>query len=176
MGIHQIQVRYDKLEDRVLLRLSTTDECEFRFWLTRRFVKRLWGLVVKMLEQDAAVRQYADEDTRRAVLGFKHEGYSEQGDFSKDFESRGYRMPLGEQPVLLAKGTGKHQDDGSYLLRLHPERGQGIDLTLDTRLLHLFSKLLTEAVARADWDIKLALHAVPGQPAAEDVPTPRKLN
>jgi hypothetical protein len=176
MAIHQIQVRYDKLEDRILLRLSTTDECEFRFWLTRRFVKRLWGMVVKMLEQDAAVRQYADEDTRRAVMDFQQEGYSGQGDFSRDFESRPYKMPLGEQPVLLAKGTGKLQDDGAYLLRLHPERGQGIDLTLDTKLLHLFSRLLIETVARADWDIKLALHPGFQQTPAAEGPTPRKLN
>lgn len=176
MAIHQIQVRYDKLEDRILLRLSTTDECEFRFWLTRRFVKRLWGLVVKMLEQDVAVRQYADEDKRHAMLDFQQAGYSEQGDFSKDFESRPYKMPLGEQPVLLAKGTGKVQEDGAYVLRLHPERGQGIDLTLDTKLLHLFSRLLTEAVARADWDIKLALHPGFHQTGAANAQTPRKLN
>jgi hypothetical protein len=43
MQLHQIQARYDELQDRILLRLSTIDHCEFRFWLTRRFVKRLGG-------------------------------------------------------------------------------------------------------------------------------------
>ena len=41
MNIHQIQMAYDQRQDRILLRLSTREHTEFRFWLTRRFVKRL---------------------------------------------------------------------------------------------------------------------------------------
>jgi hypothetical protein len=39
-------------------------------------------------------------------------------------------------------------------------------MTLDTRLLHIFGKLLREAVGRVDWDLSLALN----QKAAEPVP------
>src|SRR5262245_38468956 len=48
MTIHQMQIRPDEQEDRLLLRLSTTDAAEFRFWLTRSFVKKLWGMLIKM--------------------------------------------------------------------------------------------------------------------------------
>ena len=176
MAIHQIQTRYDELRDRILLRVSTTDESEFQFWLTRRFVRHLWGLLVKMLEQDRAVRQQVDPDSRREVLGIQHEGFAQQGDFSTEFENRPYRKPLGEAPVLLAKGEGKKLGDGSYLLRLHPREGQGIDMALDTRLLHLFTKLLNDAVAHSDWDINLALHQQAGEQAPAETAPPRKLN
>lgn len=158
MGLHQIQMRYDAEQDRILLRLSTREGSEFRFWLTRRFVKRLWGMLLKMLEWDRPVAQQVDPQTRRTVLDIRHGGFVQQGDFSKPFETAPRTLPLGEAPVLAAKAAGKRTGDGNHILSLHPQQGEGIDLKLDTRLLHLFVKLLRDAVGRADWEIALALH------------------
>ena len=174
MGIHQIQIRHDETEDRLLLRLSTTDNCEFRFWLTRRFTRRLWGMLVQMLEWDQAVKQQANPETRRTVLDIQHEGYSRQADYSKAFDEPRQeaprRLPLGEAPVLLVQAKGTKGENGAQMLGLHPLQGQGIDITLDTRLLHIFTRLLREQVAKTDWDVNLALYE-----AAQETP-PRKLN
>jgi hypothetical protein len=176
MKIHQIQIRYDEIEDRILLRLSTADDCEFRFWLTRRFVKRLWGMLVQMLEWDEAVRQQLDTETRRTVLDMQHEGYAQKANYSRKFEEVPRRTPLGDAPALLAKAKGRKDKNGVQLLSLYPQQGQGIDMTLDTQLLHIFSRLLREAVTKTDWDVSLALHgreepSTPAQQAAL-----RKLN
>src|SRR5512134_1104060 len=173
MKIHQIHIRHDETEDRLLLRLSTTDNHEFRFWLTRRFVKRLWAMLVQMLEWDQAVRQQVDPVTRRTVLDIQHEGYAQQADYSKKFEETGRDLPLGEAPALLAKAKGKKGQNGMQLLSLQPQKGQGIAMTLDTRLLHVFSRLLRQAVAKTDWDINLGLH--PGQEPPQEA-APRRLN
>jgi hypothetical protein len=82
MNIHQIQMLYDKQQDRVLLRVSTRDQTEFRFWLTRRFVKRLWGLLLKMLERDETFRSLSVE-ARRALLGMQHETFIGEGTFRR---------------------------------------------------------------------------------------------
>ena len=157
-----MQLRYEETEDRLLLRLSTTDDCEFRFWLTRRFVKRLWPMLVQMLEWDKAVQQQLDPDTRHAVLDFQHEGYSAAADYKTQFQERTpdapRRMPLGEAPVLLGKAEGKKQSQGVQILRLHPLHGTGIDMTVDTKLLHVFMRLLREQVGKTDWDVNLALY------------------
>lgn len=180
MKIHQMQIRHDESEDRLLLRLSTTDNHEFRFWLTRRFVKRLWAMLVQMLEWDQAVRQQVDPETRRTVLDIQHEGFSRQANYAKKFEESTqeipHTLPLGEAPTLLAKAKGKKGERGSQLLSLYPQQGQGIDMTLDTKLLHIFSRLLRQAVAKTDWDINLALHGekAPSEPTQETAP--RRLN
>ena len=170
MKIHQIQIRHDENEDRLLLRLSTTDNAEFRFWLTRRFVKRLWAMLVQMLEWDQAVRQQADPATRRTVLDIQHEGYAQQANYAKKFEEPAQEaprsLPLGEAPTVLAKAKGKKGEKGTQLLSLHPQQGQGIDMTLDTKLLHVFTRLLRQAVAKTDWDINLALHDAKEEAAA----------
>lgn len=176
MSIHQIQVRYDETQDRILLRLSTTEGSEFRFWLTRRFVRRLWGMLVEMLEWDQAVQQQHDAETRRTVLDLQHEGFSQQANYSKKFEETPRAMPFGEAPIVLAKARGKRRDARTHVLSLHPYEGQGIDMTLDTKLLHILSRLLREAVAKADWDMSLALHVDAQQPAAVPEGPPPKLN
>jgi hypothetical protein len=182
MKIHQIQIRHDESEDRLLLRLSTTDNYEFRFWLTRRFVKRLWAMLVQMLEWDQAVRQQADPVTRRTVLDIQHEGFSQQANYAKKFEESSHEgprtLPLGDAPTVLAKAKGKKGEKGMQLLSLHPQQGQGIDMTLDTKLLHIFTRLLRQAVAKTDWDINLALHGATEEKAVTQAPeaAPRRLN
>jgi hypothetical protein len=180
MTIHQIQIRHDEIEDRLLLRLSTTDNCEFRFWLTRRFTRRLWTMLVKMLEWDRAVQQQMDAATRRAVLDIQHEGYSREADYTQPFSEAvaesPRRLPLGETPILLAKAEGNRREQGTQVLRLHSFRGQGVDITLDTRLLHLFMRLLREQVATTDWDVNLALYEGGQQAETASATPPRSLN
>jgi hypothetical protein len=79
-------------------------------------------------------------------------------------------------PVLLAKAKGKKGDHGYQMLGLHPPQGQGVDITLDTKLLHIFMRLLREQVSKTDWDVNLALYE--GANATETVQDalPRKLN
>lgn len=176
MSIHQIQVRYDEMQDRILLRLSTTEGSEFRFWLTRRFVRRLWEMLVQMLEWDQAVQQQHDAQTRRTVLDIQHEGYARQANYSKKFEETPRTMPFGDAPIVLVKARGKRRDTGTQVLTLHPQEGHGIDMTLDTKLLHIFSRLLREAVAKADWGMNLALHEGGQQPETVQAGPPSKLN
>lgn len=176
MKIHQMQIHRDELEDRLLLRVSTTDNSEFRFWLTRRFVKQLWALLLKMLEWDRAVQQQLDAGMKQTVLEIQHEGYAQQGDFSKGYEEGARNMPLGATPILLSKGKGTRRDDGLQVLSLQPEQGQGLDMTLDTRLLHIFAKLLRDAAVHPDWELNLPLGEPPGEPVQATAAPARKLN
>jgi len=158
MNIHQIQMAYDKEQDRILLRLSTRERTEFRFWLTRRYVKRLWGLLIRMLEQDESFRRLSDE-ARRALLGMQHEASIVDGDFSKSYEDGARQLPLGPEPVILTTARGKGDAKGGQVLSLHPTRGQGIDIALNNKLLHMVVKLLRDAVSHSDWDVRIALYS-----------------
>ena len=46
--IRQFNITHVPEEDRLLLRLNTTDRSEFRLWLTRRMAKVLGALVQAM--------------------------------------------------------------------------------------------------------------------------------
>ncbi len=176
MNIHQIQMSYDKLQDRILLRVSTSERAEFRFWITRRYAKLCWAILIKMLERDPQAAMHADEKVRRTMMGFQHVDAVRGGDFAKPFEDGPQSLPLGTEPVLLSRITAKRNADAQQFLCMHPEQGQGIDIAVNAELLHMISKLLVDAVSQADWDLKLAIDpdfAVP--PQAQGIP-PHKLN
>ena len=175
MHIHQIQARHDELQDRIFMRLTTSDECEFQFWLTRRFMKRFWPVLVKLLEHDEAVRRQIDEAARKAVLGMRHEALLQQSDFSTAFEEREYQRPLGTEPMLVARADCTARADGLVLLSLRPLQGQGIDLTLDARLLHSIYKLLADALAKAEWDIDVKAQLAPAE-TTDSASRPRTIN
>lgn len=177
VNIHQIQMAYNAQEDRILLRVLSTQRAEFRFWMTRRYVKLLWTVIVKMLERDPAAAVHADESARRTVLGVQHAVTVEKGEYSKPYDDAGAKvLPLGVEPVLLARVTGKHGENEQRTLSLHPQQGQGIDIGVNTALLHMISKLLTDAVAQSDWDLKLAIDPdFALTPQAQGIP-PHKLN
>jgi hypothetical protein len=176
MTIRQIQARYDDMNDRVLLRISTADDSEFLFWLTRRFTRGLWAFLLKALEQDDAVKLQADAEARKAVLGMRHEGYLRQNDFSRPFEERQYKRPLGPEPVLVARADYKPTGQpGVFVLSLRPQQGAGVDLNVNASLLHSICKLIHDAVARSDWDLQLVMPRASLEPAVVGE-APRTLN
>lgn len=175
MNIHQIQMAYDKVQDRILLRVSTSERAEFRFWMTRRYVKLLWAILLKMLERDP-VAAHLDEKLRRTMMGFQHADAVRAGEFGKQFEEGRNELPLGEAPLLLTRITAKLDAEGQQMLCMHPEQGQGIDIGVNVSLLHMISKLVVDAVAQSDWDLNLVIDpdfAMP--PRAQGIP-PHKLN
>jgi hypothetical protein len=175
MQLHQIQCRYDEMNDRLLLRFSTTESTEFRFWVTRRFLSRLWDLLLKLMQLDQPVVQQVDETAKKEVLAMRHEEFVKQGDFSKPFEEKQYTSPLGSDPVLLAVGEAQRKPDGNTLLRLRPQNGQGIDLNLNPQLLHTLTKLMVDAAAKSDWGLNLQMPKSSFDTDAE-VPQSRVLN
>lgn len=174
MNIHQIQVRYDEVQDRILMRLSTTDDCEYRFWFTRRFVKRLSKMLFKMLDAEAAGGELSPE-ARRAMLDMQQESVTRRSDFSRGFEEGSRQLPLGEAPVLIARAKSKRREDGVQILSLQPQQGYGVDLTLDGNFLHILYKLLRDAVAATDWDVDLNFGS-PIPSATASAASPRKLH
>ena len=176
MNIHQIQMQYDKLQDRILLRVSTSERAEFRFWVTRRYVKLLWTILIKMLERDPVAALHGDEKLRRTMMGFQHADAVRGGDFGTKFNEAAAALPLGDEPVLLSRITAKQTGQSQQFLCMHPEQGQGIDIAVNGELLHMISKLALDAVAQSDWDLKLVIDpdfAMP--PQSQGIP-PHKLN
>ena len=51
MQIHQMSVTYLPEQDRILMRINTTEGEEMRMWLTRRLMVGLWPLLSKLLTE-----------------------------------------------------------------------------------------------------------------------------
>ncbi len=153
--LHQIQVAFVALHDRLLLRVNTGDRAEYRFWITRRYLKLLWPVLGKLAADEPIVQQQSDAIAKQEIVNFRHEQVMHQSDFSQNFEESEHPMPLGDEPILLARIQTKTATVGGHVLCLHPEQGDGIEMAVNGNLIHALMGLLTTAVGQSNWDIQL---------------------
>lgn len=165
MRLHQLKVDYVAEQDRILMLIAASEAVEVRLWMTRRFVKLLWPLLVGLAEEvSPRIRTQPNPEARRALLGLEHEQAISRADFSRPFEQVPRSMPLGEAPLLLARIETGRDRNGQPVLAMHPANGHGVTLTLDSVLVHSLCRLLQAAVTKSDWDMELRL---PGADARE---------
>jgi len=171
MKLHQLKIDYVAEQDRLLMLISASESVEVRMWLTRRFVKLLWPLLVKLAEEvSPRIRTQANPEAREALLGLEHEQAVSKADFSKPYEANERATPLGEAPLLLARIQTGHDPNGNPVLAMHPAESQGVTLTLDPVLLHSVCRLLQAAITKSDWDMELKLPGTQPQEAPERAP------
>jgi hypothetical protein len=177
MRLHQLKIDFVAEQDRLLMMIAASEQVEVRMWLTRRFVKLLWPLLVKLAEEASPrIRTQTNPEARKALLGIEHEQAVSKADFSKPYEEQARATPLGAEPLLLARIQTGHDPNGQPVLAMHPPEGQGVTLTLDPVLLHSVCRLLQAAVKKSDWDMDLKLPgSVPEEPVADQRPR-RTLN
>lgn len=63
MKIHQLTVHYDPSEDRLLLRIGTTDQTEIQAWLTRRMTLKLAPALPKVLANQITLTETDHDNT-----------------------------------------------------------------------------------------------------------------
>jgi hypothetical protein len=156
-SIHQINLSYDGLEDRALLRLSTTARAEFRFWLTRRFVRALWPALVGALRPESESATATTAEARDLVLSFQHEAALGEGDFATPYHRDAVEFPLGEAPLLLGRASIRRTADGRPMLKLLPADGRGIEVALGPVLLHSLCELVRDVAQKAGWGLELEI-------------------
>jgi hypothetical protein len=160
--LKQLNLKYQPGEDRACLRISTGEQAEYRFWLTRRFVRILWPVLIQLLEADDRVQSQPRTDARQTVLSFQHEQALQGADFVTGYQEDAATFPLGSEPVLLTSIRAKRNEGGTPVLGLSGEGDRGVELALSDQLLHSLCKLLADTAEKAEW--KLGLMVVPDAP------------
>jgi hypothetical protein len=102
LTIKQLNATYLVNEDRILLRINTLEEEEYRLWITRRVALFILAaatrLLTKKLEQTHAA------ETAKAIDAFEKEGLIEASKIANaapnEYQS-GIQFPLGSEPILV---------------------------------------------------------------------------
>ena len=152
--IAQVQITFVPREDRLLMRFSTSQDAEFRFWLTRRYVKVLRPHLDKTLTERPEIKTQVNPVAKQELLKFEQQRAVQSSDFKTPYKSAAKTLPLGEKPVLLTRFQLKPQENGNIALSIGPEQGQGIDLALTPDLVHSIAVLLDQAVSGAEWELE----------------------
>ena len=163
MSIRQINASYVADEDRVMLRLTTLANEEYRLWLTRAVVSGLMqqteALAVKKLTLNHKV-QHA-----QAVAQLQQQVLQQNASYTQ-FEGAS-RLPLGAEPVLVKAVQTGLQDDVPLLV-LQLARGQNLSLRLSDDLLGKIQLLMHKMNDAARWALRVLPDALATQPAFGD--------
>lgn len=154
--IHQINVRYMPAQDRLVLRLNTTDKKLFRFFLTRRFTRELWQALNRFQEQDPEVEKHADPSVRSAVKSFRQENAVRKEQFGQKFDDAATEEPLGDHPVLVT-GFGFVQRDEGRPNRMAFKLADGRRMTMgaNQQIVVSLMKLIAQAMDQTEWNLDL---------------------
>ncbi len=163
--LHQIQLAYKPEQDRLLLRARTSSGAEYRIWLTRRFVARIWPLLLRALASDPGVTSQHTPETRDAVLAFQHERALSRVDFSEHYDEQVSDLPLGEEPVLASSLDSRQGPGDTHVFTFRSSTDQSVQLRLHKGMLHAFCKLLQDTASKAEWGLSLKVIDVPAQRA-----------
>jgi hypothetical protein len=190
MQIHQLSVSYQAEQDRLLLRVSSTNGQEMRLWLTRRLMLGLWPLISRLqteqllkLEAAGSALDDADEELRRMLADFRKEEFLQRADFDTPYQDQS-TLPLGTEPLLVTDVDATPLPGGRTRLALNErasvsggEKPRGFQLELDARLMQGLLHLLERALTHAQWRESFATPqaVLEGEPG-EAGPRPRYLN
>ena len=158
MQIHQFNVSHNERQDRLLLRVNTQTQEEFRFWLTRRLALRLVPVLeqsVGRLESSQPRMVAHDQASQQILTDLKRDAFMQDADFDTPYSGQARLLPLGEEPMLVTDVELKLQGSGVQLTL--QDKGapagpaQHCQLNLPPSLLHGLIHLLQQAVAKAQW-------------------------
>jgi hypothetical protein len=145
-ALQQINLSYVPEEDRLLLKVRTADEAEFRIWMTRRYSSLLLNIFVEQIEREGGYQKLA---SRKETLD-----HLRGGAFEQPYESGpGLHYPLGERGVLAFRINVNKDNSGVMALQLLPAQGQGITFTLDKSTLYMLYNLLEQGLGQTDWQL-----------------------
>ncbi len=142
-----MNISYAAKEDRLLLRVSTSDGEEFRIWFTRRYTGLLLGVLNKEMDaQGGAPAVGGSQETTKMI---------KNGALEKKYEEKpASEYPLGEEGVLAFRINTRTLEGGVFALELLPEEGRGLTLNMNKSLLYMFHNILTQGITQAKWGLQ----------------------
>ena len=156
--IQQLNLGYDGLEDRLLLRLGLADNTEVAIWITRKMVKILWSMLqssqmAPLLTPDtfAPEAQPILEEIARAV----EPAIPKKLDFSETYKPG--RKPRTQQPILPSDCRLVSLEQGKkYRLELEAKGAYTVRIALTAEISQALINMLQLATREAVWDLPLS--------------------
>lgn len=160
MNIHQLSVHHEERQDRLLLRLNTKDQQEFRFWLTRRMTLRLLPAIEKTavrLESTQPGVAATDAPAQHLLTELKRDAFLQQADFATPFDNHAKQWPLGADPLLITDAHLTIKPGGALEMAFEDKSDaaqvKSCQLHLQVSLVHGMVHLIRQASEKAEWGL-----------------------
>lgn len=176
-AIEQLNLGYNQLEDRLLLKVGMADQSEIALWITRRVCKELWHLLQESHEQMVSAlkeepeplleSEDAEKDVEVITLPAPkmlkksepletdpketRQRYQETMDFNQTYAAN--RKPLAEVPILVVSCDIKAGTDQKSSLSFKAKAGEVVTMGLTLELVVALTNMMQLATKEASWDL-----------------------
>lgn len=177
MDIRQFSVLYVTDQDRILVRVNTSEGDEVQMWLTRLMTLRLWPLINRIVIDHFAIPADAQTDgfvdlaamgrsSREMLANMRRQEVVEKADFSTPYRADTSNRPLGETPLLVTEVNLTPKPDGQ--LQMHfkerlkePPSNRGFQLDMPADMVFGVIQLLSMALDQSHWQVGAPLAVAP---------------
>jgi hypothetical protein len=149
--LRQLNVTYVDSEDRLLLKVSTSDEQEYRVWCTRRFTRLLLERLEVVFQEQMPAAAAVPQPARKEVAQMQHKQAVKEEAFQQPYQAEPVEYPLGEEGLLVTTLKYKELAKGAVEMHLGDQKGVGVTLNLNAQLQHQLYELFNRAAQRAQW-------------------------
>jgi hypothetical protein len=157
--IQQLNLGYNAEQDRLLLRVGTSDDSELMVWLTYRVARQMWRLFNMEVNLPTATSIKSDVPPANAVEQFNKEVQSAEAlnkmDFKTQYQPRQQKLV---KDILLAAEI-KLIGEQKKVLEIICVGGVSVKVNFGPHLLLALSNMLQLAAQKAGWDMGAPLVA-----------------
>jgi len=154
--LKQLTMTYDPSQDRMLMRIATAENTEYQLWLTRRFVRVLWGALMQTMDRNPKISEHADKPAvKDAVKGMQHQEAVQSSDFSQPHTEGNVNLTSNSGPLLVTGGQVKPVSEDNTVLAFKTDDGKGVQFALNQKLLHALCHMMSTSAGKAEWNLGL---------------------
>ena len=163
-NLRQINATYLPKQDRLLVKLSNSNDQQYRIWFTRRFTRLLMGVLDSNFLAESQVQGAITKEAQKAFADYQHiqnvkedcfsDEYQDETTSSAETASTDERVfnGLTEQPHLLAHTINyQSREDGGLTLSIIADEQKTLTLNMDFSMKHQFYELLERSLDLSDW-------------------------
>jgi len=151
-NIKNIQFIYDTTEDRLILKFSTEDSLEVSFWITRKMLKVMWTILLRVEE---IVSKEEEEDLiEREMAATKIQDGIQSREDSLSYMDAEIEAPFGKAPLLLTKFSASPSAQGGAHFHLEDNLGRSVELLVDGMTLSGLHQMIIRILPKTEWGLK----------------------
>lgn len=173
MRLHQLNLKFDPEQDRLLLRINTSTQLELRLWLTRRLTVGVLPLVRRLVTEQVTKAEAleAANDTaltakdpkiREFLSEIKKDTILKSSDFSTPFKEQAQSSTPAQlaapadDALLVSEMALTPMANGHLKIKFTGKSSasaqrRDVQIDLDDKLMHGFLHLLEQSYATSEW-------------------------
>lgn len=141
----------------MMLRIGTSEQSEYKLWLTRRFISVLGGGLMQIMDKDTELRKDVAPEVRDAMKAMQHQEAIQSANFDESHNEDNRDLTSNTGPLLVKGGTLTPVKPGLTQLTLNTENGTSINVALNKQLMHAFCHMTISSTFKAEWGLDLAV-------------------